>query len=487
MKQNASRSIPLILAAALCGVAAFASELPVRKVTLFKKRKEILIRSRGTGTRRIAIAYLVPAPVWRSTYRLTLAEGRLSCQGWAAAYNNTGEDWTDIQLEFVSRTPLSFGYGIARPVLAERAKMPEGAEQVLNCAVESQRAPNADLLKVATQMSADDLAREGKLFTYRIQGLVSIPANESALLPFFERTLEASKAVLWDLRESRSFAFNALRVKNDSDLVLDGGMCSLYEDGVFKGESFLRRISPGEADLVVYGRVQEVKPNCYYTSEPGAWRKIRLEGGKLTLFEEMREVTHFQVLDGSDAPRPLVVRVTRRNGDSEVDTALKVLRREPGFFEAEVSLQPGKLIEFTFTEVILEKKDMDLKALDEPALETFRKRGLVSGDTLAGLEQIAAWNRKMALLTAEGSDARKETDRIGANQGRLRQNLRALGASDAEKALRDRYVKQLGEEEQTMQQLSRKVEEVDTQMADLSARREKTMKNLRWGEKEAGQ
>src|SRR5947209_17232477 len=52
---------------------------------------------------------MVPAAVWKSSYRLMLnANGEPVLEGWAIVDNTTGEDWTKVQLSLVSGRPISF-------------------------------------------------------------------------------------------------------------------------------------------------------------------------------------------------------------------------------------------------------------------------------------------------------------------------------------------------------------------------------------------
>jgi len=60
-------------------------------------------RFHGTAARDIVASYTVPAPVWKSSYRLIFgASGQPTLEGWAIVDNTTNEDWTNIRLSLVS-------------------------------------------------------------------------------------------------------------------------------------------------------------------------------------------------------------------------------------------------------------------------------------------------------------------------------------------------------------------------------------------------
>ena len=59
--------------------------------------------------RDVTASYMIPAPVWKSSYRLIFgATGQPMLEGWAIVDNTTGEDWTKVQFSLVSGRPISF-------------------------------------------------------------------------------------------------------------------------------------------------------------------------------------------------------------------------------------------------------------------------------------------------------------------------------------------------------------------------------------------
>src|SRR5207302_3013465 len=71
--------------------------------------------------REVAASYMVPAAVWKSSYRLMLnANGEPVLEGWAMVDNMTGEDWTKVQLSLVSGRPISFVSQLYAPKYVDR-------------------------------------------------------------------------------------------------------------------------------------------------------------------------------------------------------------------------------------------------------------------------------------------------------------------------------------------------------------------------------
>ena len=83
-------------------VIARSRSLDKRSVTI-----EFSGESSG-GASQVAVSYVVPTPIWKSSYRLVFSGDEALLEGWAIVDNTTGEDWTDVQMSLVSGLPVSF-------------------------------------------------------------------------------------------------------------------------------------------------------------------------------------------------------------------------------------------------------------------------------------------------------------------------------------------------------------------------------------------
>ena len=62
-----------------------------------QEKRSVYIDSTDSGRRRIGVSYMIPAAVWKSSYRLLFGEsGQPILEGWAIVDNTTGEDWTRV-------------------------------------------------------------------------------------------------------------------------------------------------------------------------------------------------------------------------------------------------------------------------------------------------------------------------------------------------------------------------------------------------------
>ena len=85
-----------------------------------KDKRSVYIDSTDASERDVIASYMIPAPVWKSSYRLIFGDKAPMLEGWAIVDNTTGEDWTKVQLSLVSGRPISFVSQLYAPKYVKR-------------------------------------------------------------------------------------------------------------------------------------------------------------------------------------------------------------------------------------------------------------------------------------------------------------------------------------------------------------------------------
>jgi hypothetical protein len=87
------------------------------------QKKAVSLLFAGKGKRRVSVGYVVESPVWKTSYRLVLGQGKAEkpyLQGWAVVENPGDEDWRDVKMALVSGRPISFRMDLYQPLYAPR-------------------------------------------------------------------------------------------------------------------------------------------------------------------------------------------------------------------------------------------------------------------------------------------------------------------------------------------------------------------------------
>jgi hypothetical protein len=88
--------------------------------------RSMVISTTGSGDRQLFVSYISEVPIWKSTYRLVLPDGKRPpfLQGWAIVDNTIGEDWKDVELSLVAGAPQSFIQELSQAYYGRRAVVP---------------------------------------------------------------------------------------------------------------------------------------------------------------------------------------------------------------------------------------------------------------------------------------------------------------------------------------------------------------------------
>lgn len=101
--------------------AEFHKALEILASAKGDSKKAVSVVFSGNGNRRVGVGYVMEAPLWKPTYRLTVDEkGAARIQGWAAIENTTDEDWVNVKVGLVAGRPMSFQMDLYDPLFIPR-------------------------------------------------------------------------------------------------------------------------------------------------------------------------------------------------------------------------------------------------------------------------------------------------------------------------------------------------------------------------------
>ncbi|MDR2078252.1 MAG: hypothetical protein LBP74_00840, partial [Treponema sp.] len=83
----------------------------------------------GARRRAVSLSDVIPAPVWKVSYRLDLSQEQhrttgSMLQGWAIVDNDGDTDWIDVELSLVTGRPVSFVHPLSPPYDLSRPTLP---------------------------------------------------------------------------------------------------------------------------------------------------------------------------------------------------------------------------------------------------------------------------------------------------------------------------------------------------------------------------
>jgi hypothetical protein len=313
----------------------------------------------------------------------------------------------------------------------------------------------------------------GDLFEYKLKDRVTLKKNQSALVPIAQTEIDAEKISLWSGTAGSGRPLRGLWLKNTSPLTFDGGSFSVLENEVFAGEGLTDPIKPGERRLISYatdlGLLVEVSKN----SQPQHVTRVKISKGIMTQVSELHERTLYVARNQDGLTRMLVIEHPARADWQLAKGAKEPEEKAPGVYRFRIEVPSKASASLPVEEVRTLSTSFELSNLDEDQIGVFVKQGTITGEMAEALKRIAAQKAVVAKLEEEMENRQKDIDRIVEDQGRLRENMKALRGSAEEKALLQRYTRQLDEQETQLDVLSKKIMDTEAQRDKANEQLEK--------------
>ena len=430
-------------------------------------------------------------------------------QGWAVVDNTVGSDWDNVQLSLVAGAPQSFIEPLSQPIYTQRPEVPvpeaaniapvmhEGAMEtrtgssrrgttterrarrgfpdvMVNGAnagqwkrsrrlrrprypriAGTQAAPvpaaapigNGSMRTSATSRTnprARAPAKFDDYFEYTVAQPVTIHKNESALVPVLQTNVQADRVTLYNA--ASPVPLRALWLTNSSNLTLDRGSFSIFENDEFAGEGLTDTIHAGEKRLLSYAVDQAVHVTTEGHLNSTHLHHLTIHDGIMTeRNEEIREVTYVVHNAASDS-RNVIVEHPVQSG-WKLTSEVKPVETSASFYRFSVAAQAGETVRLHVGESYTQGVSYQLTGVGDDQMEVILNG---SGDRLAiqkALAPVLAARARVHDLDTQIDVKQAAIDDLAADQKRLHDNLAGLKDSAEERELARRYAGEMNTDE----------------------------------------
>lgn len=297
----------------------------------------------------------------------------------------------------------------------------------------------------------------GDLFEYKLSDRVTIHKNQSALVPILQSRIDAEKVSVWN--PSESSVLRALWVDNTSNLTLDGGSFNILEGDAFAGEGLMDAIKPGEKRLLSYAADLGVLVDAKQKAENEHVTKIVIAHGTMTQTTQERQESTYTIRNRDTDKRVLVVEHPARPGWKLTDDETPA-ESSASYHRFRIALDPKKNATLVVKEYRPVMNRYLITNITDDEIKVFLSQKMINPDVEKALRRVVAQKNDIAVMDAVITGRRSQVSSISEDQQRLRENMKALKGSAEEKALVERYVRELNEQEDRVQSLRHEISEM---------------------------
>jgi hypothetical protein len=239
----------------------------------------------------------------------------------------------------------------------------------------------------------------------------------------------------------------------------------------------LEASKPGEKRLLSYAADLGVRVEARSDSQSQPVTRVQIIHGVLIQHSELREKKTYTVRNEDTSARTVVIEHPRR-GEYKLAPGLEPAETVAGFYRFRLAVEAKKTAELVVEEVRQLDTRYALTNLTDDQISFFLRQKTINPEVEQALRRIVAQKNIIAGIDADLRAHEAETQRIFADQQRLRENMKALKGTVEEKALLQRYTRQLDEQESRLDALRRERTDLEQKRQQGQAELNKMIEQL---------
>ncbi len=372
-------------------------------------------------------------------------------------------------------TPAGRAGGVAGAVF--RARSDDKLKKSVNETVEVSGASalvdtsEAMLGTALTRQAADAEGKEvGDFFQYDLGERISLAKNQSALVPILNAPIEADKVTMWN---AESGALRALWLKNTSGQTLDSGTFNIIDSGTFAGEGLFSTVHPDERRLLSYAADTAVQVKSQVEADEQPYTHVKIVHGMMELNREQRQSTKYVVRNADTSPRDVVIEHPAQGDWKLSKDGPKPEESSKSFHRFRVKVDGGKTETLVVDEKRSEESQYVLTNLDSNLVAILVKQSHITPALQQAFDQILTQKQKINGLNQQIAEHQREVAELTQDQGRVRENMKALKGTAEEKSLTQRYTTQLNQQEDRFTALRKEIADLKAQLGQAERELEK--------------
>jgi len=469
-----------------------AQALQVLSTSHGTEKKTVVLHFAGTGRRRVRIGYILEAPVWKTSYRLVLSDnGQHILQGWALVENTSDTDWRAVALSLVSGRPITFTMDLYQPLYVQRPEVqmelyqslvPHTNQMALGAsapAAEEMDSAEAPEAAPAPATRASGLAKEslssvavngaggsdfsisqgvaaaarggqvGELFQYVIDAPVSLPRQQSSMLPILNQAVTGERYSLFNETTDSTHPLNAVKMKNASSLHLMQGPITVFDGGSYAGDAQITDMAPNAEQLITYALDLDTEVAATQGAAPVSLVSVKINRGIMVATNMAQQERDYAVTNRGTKSKTVLIEHPYQS-DWTLQTPKDPLEKTRDAYRFALPVAAGKAATLAVIETKTISQSISLASLSGDQVALYVRSSVVSASVKNALQKLAALQQKVSDTVKQRSAKEARVTEISDDQGRIRGNMDRLSQSSD---LYKRYVKTLSDEEDELARL----------------------------------
>ncbi len=463
--------------------------------------KNIKINFTDEGEKDVTLSYLSELPAWLSSYRIyNLDDKNAVFELWSLVTNNSQQDWIDAKIHLITGLPLSFRYDISSPWIIDRPFVQRPKQMGINVmtpeadfdreiAKEVMSPPSSMPASIGRakkmKRSAKALATTGygeepaeELYDYvsvsedsadvitstesvsfSLKQLVTIKKGESALLLLHSANIPKETINIYNQQQHAVHPFRSIEVENTVGYGWEAGPVTLYERGIYAGESMLPRVPKGDKQIIPYLVEQDM---MIKQEEFSTMKKIGIALSNQFYVETYLNTKTFKLAIDNKSEEELTVlaEVPKLYGYKLNKKKMKFDSTEtPNFFRIKITIEPKTTIKLEIPTERKTSESVSIASISDDYLDELLKLETLKANQLTILKKIKQLRKDKYKINEQIDSEQSNLKRIDNEYQRITQSIKVLTSEGDEAKTRSKYVERMNNLFETMEEKRKLLED----------------------------
>ena len=204
---------------------------------------------------------------------------------------------------------------------------------------------------------------------------------------------------------------------------------------------------------------------------------VRIAKGIMVLTKEERGIVKYKIRNSDTLPRQVVIEHPVREG-WKLAEGPKAEETSASFYRFRVSVEPGKTAELPVEEYHPLDTSYQLTNLNNDQVVLLTQQGRITPAMQDVFRRVLDQKNQVSSLATQVQSRQQEVESITKDQTRLRENMKALKGSAEEKALLQRYTRQLDSQEDRLSTLTKEIADLQEKHIQAQAQLDRMVQEV---------